>query len=50
MQTELVGPLVVSKDRFELTHPEHAHFSLPAGTYQVIYQGDWQGQMNRARD
>jgi hypothetical protein len=50
LQTELVGPLVVSNDRFELTHPEHAHFSLPAGTYQVMYQGDWQGQMERARD
>lgn len=47
---DLIGPVVVAGDRFELTHPEHAHFSLPAGVYQVFYQGDWQGVMRRALD
>lgn len=34
------GPILVSKDRFTVDHPEHASFSLPAGTYQVCYQVD----------
>lgn len=36
----LLGPIVVSKERVEVQHPEHAHFSLPPGTYQVYYQMD----------
>lgn len=36
----LSGPALVAKDRFKVTHPEHAHFSLPAGTYRVYYQMD----------
>lgn len=35
-----LGPLIVSLERFTVTHPEHAHFSLPAGTYQVVHQLD----------
>lgn len=34
----LDGPLVVATERFRVTHPEHAHFSLPPGAYQVRYQ------------
>jgi len=37
----VVGDLIVAKDRFTITHPEHAHHSLPAGTYLVAYQLDY---------
>ena len=43
----LNGPLVVSKERFKLTHPEHAHFELPAGSYAVFYQADVQRDVIR---
>lgn len=36
----LIGPVIVSDERFTLRHPEHAHGSFPAGTYQVTYQLD----------
>lgn len=36
----LYGPAFQAKERFTLTHPEHAHYSLPPGCYQVIYQQD----------
>src|SRR5581483_12267114 len=40
--TPLEGPIVSSKrNRFRLTHPEHGHFDLPAGVYQVTYQRDF---------
>lgn len=35
-----IGPVVVALERWAVTHPEHAHYSLPAGTYQVTYQLD----------
>ena len=35
-----IGPVIVALDRFTVTHPEHAHYSLPSGTYQVTYQLD----------
>lgn len=35
-----LGPVVVAEESFVLTHPEHAHHALPAGTYQVTYQVD----------
>src|SRR5205085_2372667 len=35
-----LGPLVKAKKRFVVTHPEHAHVSLPAGEYQVTHQMD----------
>jgi len=35
-----LGPCIVAADRFTVTHPEHAHVSLPAGTYQVTHQMD----------
>ena len=38
------GPIVVAKERCLLEHPEHAHFDLPAGTYQVTYQLDYATQ------
>lgn len=40
-ERDLLGPLVVAKEAFTLTHPEHAHHRLPAGTYAVTYQADY---------
>lgn len=37
----LEGPLVVTKESWTLTHPEHGHFSLPAGVFAVRYQRDY---------
>lgn len=39
-QQPLLGPIVEAKERWDVTHPEHAHFSLPSGVYQVGYQLD----------
>jgi hypothetical protein len=35
-----LGPCIVAPARFTIVHPEHAHFSLPEGTYQVTHQTD----------
>lgn len=35
-----LGACVVSPERFECPHPEHGHYSLPAGTWQVVQQMD----------
>lgn len=40
-ESPLVGPVVVSPSRFTLTHPEHGHFSLPAGAYLCLYQREY---------
>jgi len=44
----LRGPVVDAPERFTVSHPEHAHISLPAGTYQVLYQLDFQSQQRVA--
>jgi hypothetical protein len=36
----LVGPVIVSKERFLVNHPEHAALSLPAGVYDCRFQKD----------
>lgn len=46
----LMGPVIVASDTFTLTHPEHAHFEIPAGTYQVRFQGEWAKEMRRTQD
>lgn len=43
------GPVIESKEHLLVTHPEHAHISLPPGCYQVSYQVDTQ-QMKRVAD
>lgn len=48
-RTVLLGPVVVADKPFALTHPEHAHFHLPAGVYQTTYQLDVR-TMERMRD
>ena len=35
-----LGPVIEAATSFKVTHPEHAHFYLPEGTYQVSYQVD----------
>lgn len=44
-----LGPLVKAEKRFTITHPEHAHVSLPKGTYQVTHQMDAR-TMDRVQD
>lgn len=39
-RTTLLGPIVVADRRLTVTHPEHAHFELPRGHYQVVNQLD----------
>ena len=48
-KANVVGPVIVAKERFTLSHPEHCHFDLPAGTYQVLYQVDAK-TLERVRD
>ena len=36
----LEGPSIRASGRFVVTHPEHAHPSLPAGEYVVLYSRD----------
>lgn len=44
----LVGPAVIVDERCILTHPEHAHMSLPPGAYSARFQIDLQRE-ERAR-
>ena len=43
------GYFIEAKQRFTLTHPEHAHHCLPAGKYRVLHQVDYR-TMERVRD
>lgn len=45
----VMGPVVENGERFTVTHPEHAHVSLPPGCYQVTYQLDAQS-LQRVQD
>ena len=52
---DLGGPYVHVRSRTELTHPEHAHVSLPPGWYETRYQRQypWTGSatgLERAAD
>lgn len=47
----LTGPIVESETGFRVTHPEHAHFDMPAGTYAVTYQRDFaREEVSRVND
>ena len=37
---EICGPVIVAREPWTLTHPEHPHHRLPEGTYGVTYQYD----------
>lgn len=45
------GPFIVATKAFTVTHPKHKHVTLPAGTYEILYQQE-QGlnQIRRAID
>lgn len=45
----LVGPIIKAEANFDLVHPEHAHFNMPAGEYLVCYQLNAK-TMSRVRD
>lgn len=45
----LLGPYIKSRNRFLVSHPEHAHVSLPPNGYQITYQLDAQ-TMRRVED
>jgi hypothetical protein len=44
----LDGPVFSSTEEICLTHPEHAHFRFPAGTYSTHYQTDFAADELRA--
>jgi len=46
--TPLDGGYIDAKERCLITHPEHAHFDLPPGTYAVTYQRDAAAEEIRA--
>jgi hypothetical protein len=46
---EICGPMVIADEPWTLTHPEHPHHRLPAGSYQTTYQYDSQ-TMRRVQD
>lgn len=48
-ESTLVGPIIKAEQAFDLVHPEHAHFNLPAGEYLVCYQLNAK-TMQRVRD
>lgn len=48
-QNPFLGPLIKSDVEFTITHPQHAHVTLGAGTYQVTHQMDVRTLM-RVRD
>ena len=48
---ELVGPLVECLGETTITHPEHGHRILPAGTsWAVVYQRAFAEEIRRAQD
>lgn len=44
----LIGPVIVAKEPWTLTHPEHAHHRMPAGVFQSGFQLDVAEQERRA--
>ena len=38
--TPILGPVIVAKSDFRVTHPEHAELRMPAGYYQIVRQVD----------
>lgn len=46
---EIEGPIFETTERVTITHPEHGHISIPAGTYQVDYQVDHRSEEAKQR-
>ena len=49
-ETPLDGPAFEAKEEFNLTHPEHGNFTMPAGCYQVRYQRMRADDVRRVQD
>ena len=47
---ELFGPVIEATECFTITHPEHAHFEMQPGLYQVTFQENWEEKERRVRD
>lgn len=48
--SELLGPVLDAKESFCISHPEHAHFKMQPGLYQVTFQQDYAEIERRVRD
>lgn len=49
--TELVGPVIHCKGAVTITHPEHGHKVLPAGsTWATVYQRAYGEEIRRVQD
>lgn len=46
---QILGPVVVARDAWTLTHPKHAHHQFPAGVYLIQFQLD-RRTMRRVQD
>ena len=44
------GPAVLAAGPVTITHPEHGHRTLPAGTYLTTYQRTWADAIRRQAD
>jgi hypothetical protein len=44
------GPVVLAPGPVTITHPEHGHRTLPAGTYLTTYQRAWADTLRRQVD
>ena len=44
------GPVVLAAGPVTITHPEHGHRTLPAGTYLTTYQRSWADEIRRQVD
>jgi hypothetical protein len=48
---QFLGPVIVAAEPVTITHPEHGHRTLPAGTYLVTYQRTrLDSELRRAED
>lgn len=46
----LDGPIIVARDEFTVTHPEHRNATFPAGVYRVQYQRQYAEELRRVVD
>lgn len=46
---QILGPVVVARETWTLTHPKHAHHQFPAGVYLIQFQLD-RRTMRRVQD
>lgn len=48
---QFLGPVIHAREPITITHPEHGHRTLPAGTYLVTYQRTrLDSELRRAED